>query len=164
MSELPILFVVAIIIGAPVGLLVRYFLFRIGCVLADLPDPSIGKSILAVGIAVAVTIPLLVVGGFILSVVDALVTKQAGAGAIFYPGMAVDMIVCWLLAAVVYWLLLSTSYTKGLIVAGVELLLSALAAALVTAVILVIGAGWQVSTRGTPAGTDAAPTQNKGAP
>jgi len=137
--------VLALVAGVPVVFVVQYFLFRLGCVLADLPDPSIGRSLVAVLIAVGLILPLLVAGGLLLASIET--TRSMQTGLIFYPGMALNLVLCWLLAAVVYWLVLSTSYTKGLVVAGVELLLSALFAALVTAVLMVLGAGWQIAER-----------------
>ena len=125
------------------------FLFRIGCILADLPDPSIAKSILAVALALAVTIPLLVFGGLQLVALEKKLTSQAGM--VFYPGMVLNLVLCWLLAAVVYTLLLRASYTRTLIVSGVELLLSALLVGLATAVLLVAGAGRQIWEKGNTA-------------
>jgi hypothetical protein len=139
---------VGIIVGSLVCLVVRYFLFRVGCILADLPDTTVGRSLAAFLIVVGVTIPLIVFAGYQLSSLEKRLANQAGM--IFYPGLVLSLIVCWLLAAAVYGGVLWTSFTRGLIVAGVELLLTALVAGLVTALILVIGAAWQVWPRGNP--------------
>lgn len=156
MFELTGVTVLALTAAGVVALIVRYFLFRVGCVLADLPDLAVGRSILAVVLAVTITVPLIVIAGIQLVSLEKRLSAQAGM--IFYPAIAASLVVCWWLAAFIYRLVLSTSYTKGLTVAGVELLLSALLAGLVAAVLLVLGAAWQISQPGRALPQSALPT------
>jgi hypothetical protein len=146
MVELTGVTLLALTAAGFVALVVRYFLFRVGCILADLPDLAVGRSILAVVLAVAITVPLIVIAGIQLVSLEKRLSAQAGM--IFYPAMAGSLVICWWLAAFIYRLALSTSYAKGLTVAGVELLLSALLAGLVAAILLVLGAAWQISQPG----------------
>ncbi len=145
MFEWTAMMVLALIGGCLVGLVVRYFLFRIGCILADVADPALGKSILLVVVVAGATLPL---GGWVGVQLLNLEKGLAGSsGLLFYPGLVLYGVLAWFAAATGYSLVLAASYKKSLIIAGVELLLSALLIALVTALVLVGLAGWQIARR-----------------
>jgi hypothetical protein len=60
---------------------------------------------------------------------------------------------CWLVSAGIYALFLAASLRKGLLIAGIELLLMALLTALVAAIVLVFLSLVQITTRPPPART-----------
>jgi len=64
--------------------------------------------------------------------------------------LIVSLLLTWLVSSGIYALLLAASLRKGLIVAGIELLLMALLAALVSAVVLVVLALIQIITSPPP--------------
>ncbi len=151
MGEWPGWVIPAIIGGSVLALLIRYFLFRIGCILADLHDPSVGKSVLVVLLVLAVTAPLGWWAGIWLLSLESKLSAP-----VFYPGLTVYAILAWVATASCYWLILAATYKKSLIIAGVELLLSALLIALVAGLVMVGLAGWQISRRG-PAQSELTP-------
>jgi hypothetical protein len=120
-------------------------LFRLGCILADVTDPTVGGSILVVAVLFLVTIPLGGVVGYYLLAAESVLAAQSGL--IFYSGLGAYVVVVWLLAALVYAFFLGSSFKKGLIVAGIQLLLFALLVALLSALVLVVLAVLQIANR-----------------
>jgi hypothetical protein len=132
------------------------FLFQAGCALADTPERGYFRSLPIYSLAVAVCLPLAVALIWFAGTYDS--DPAASFGAMRILGLIVALILTWLLSAGIYSLLLAASLKKGLIIAGVELLLMALLAALVSAVVLVILAVVQIFNRPpSPARTLSAP-------
>jgi surface polysaccharide O-acyltransferase-like enzyme len=129
-------------------------LFLAGCALADVNGPSFLKAILIYGAAVVVCAPLagllLYLAGKYESDPNALLGPIRGAA------LGVWLLAAWVLSALLYALLLAVSYRKGLLIAGTELLLSGLVAALVSAIVLVVLAVVQIARNPSPR-TTAAP-------
>lgn len=139
-----------------VALIVRVVLFRLGCILADVNEPSLAKSILIVLVVAAVT----GLGGW--SIALALWTAEAAltsqAGLLVFPGLALYQALIVVAAGLLYSAMLAATFKKGLIVAGIEFLLSALLAALLTAGAMVVLASWQYGHRAEgPSGQGAEP-------
>jgi hypothetical protein len=133
-----------VIVGLVVGLIVEVLLFWAGCALADMdPLPGLFKTLLLVT-------PLYVLGvaGTWFAVYrwgfgsENLFTLVGGGRVIgvFVGCLAVN----WIIAGLAYIVLLALSPKVGLFVAGCEMLLRLLMSALVTAVVLVALAGWQI--------------------
>ena len=133
--------------GWALGLLLLYavttLLFYAGCALADVANPSLGRSLLAVGLALLVCLPA---GG---ALVWLLGSYDTDPNVLFGPmrilGITLALLVTWVLSGVLYKFLLTAPYRKGLFISAVELLLGALLSALVTAVVLVILAAVQIA-------------------
>ncbi len=68
-----------------------------------------------------------------------------------------SLLLTWLLSSLLYAFFLAASVPKGLIIAGVELLLMGLLAALVTALVLVVLAVVQIISRPPPVHSRLAP-------
>lgn len=121
---------------------VRFVLFRAGCSLADAGEPGFARS------AALVLAVLLLSAGFVAlpEYLFPVALEQAGpAGRIAVAVVAVAVAAA--VAGVLYAWLLPTTLRRGTTVAGAELLLSLLAAALVAGVVLVIAAGIQLRKR-----------------
>jgi hypothetical protein len=143
------LVVALVLVGGGVALLlVETLLFRAGCALADVTEPSFPLSLLAVGVALAVCLPL---GGLFVYLLGA---YDADPAALFGPmrtlGVLLALLLGWVLSALLYLPFLAAPYKKGLLVAGFELLLRGLLSALVAAVVLVILAIVQIAVRQEP--------------
>ena len=133
------------------------FLFQAGCALADAPERGYFRSLPISSAAVALCLPLVVALVWFAGTYDS--DPAASFGTMRILGLSVALIITWLLSAGIYSLLLAASLKKGLIIAGVELLLMALLAALVSAVVLVILSVVQIFTRPpAPSRTLLAPT------
>jgi hypothetical protein len=141
----PVVLTLAAVLGAVVAVLVGAVLFRAGCALADVAEPAFGKSLLVVGLALLVCLPL---GGAIIYLSG---LYEADPSAVFGPvrkvAALVALLVAWVVSALLYALFLAASYRKGLMIAGVEMLLSGLLSALVAAVVLVVLAVVQIVRR-----------------
>jgi hypothetical protein len=142
--------VVALVLagGGAVFLLVETLLFRAGCALADVTEPSFPWSLLVVGVALVVCLP----PGWLF--VRLLGSYDADPGALLGPmgtlGVLLALLLSWVLSALLYTLFLAAPYKKGLLVAAFELLLRGLLSALVAAVVLVILAVVQIVVRQEP--------------
>ena len=144
-------------LGGLIALLgVGTFLFQAGCALADAPERGYFRSLPISSAAVAVCLPPAAALVWFAGTYDS--DPAASFGAMRILGLTVALILTWLLSAGIYSLLLAASLKKGLIIAGVELLLMALLAALVSAVVLVVLAVVQIFVRPpSPARTLLAP-------
>jgi hypothetical protein len=134
--------------GLIVLLGVGTLLFQAGCALADAPERGYFRSLPVSSLAVIVCLPLAVVLVWFAGTYDS--DPASSFGTMRIMGLIVALILAWLLSAGIYSLLLAASLKKGLIIAGVELLLMGLLAALVSAVVLVALAVVQVFTRPPP--------------
>jgi hypothetical protein len=138
------LLLLAVLAGAAVGLAVAVLLFKASLALADVTEPGLVKSVLVVLAGLAAS-----------GLLSYLVYRLMGLAN--RPEVALDnATVLWLLAAVLLsWLVpallyvptLPVRWQKGVQVAGVEVLLRGLLAALVTGVVLVLLAAVQVVGR-----------------
>lgn len=144
---LPLL--VAVCLGGLIVLLgVGTLLFQAGCALADVPERGYFRALPIYAVAIVVCLPL-----------AALLIAWAGNyesdptiwfGVPRITALIVSLLLTWLLSGVIYKLLLAASFKKGLMIAGIELLLAGLLAALVSAVVLVILAFVQIISRPPP--------------
>jgi hypothetical protein len=140
---------VAVCLGGLIVLLgVGTLLFQAGCALADVPERGYFRALPIYSVAVVVCLPLAVVligwaGNYESD-------PNTRFGALCITALIVSLLLTWLVSGVIYKLLLAASFKKGLIVAGIELLLAGLLAALVSAVVLVILALVQIVSRPPP--------------
>jgi hypothetical protein len=133
-------------LGGLIALLaVGTFLFQAGCALADAPERGYFRSLPIYSVAVVVCLPLAVALVWFAGTYDS--DPAVSFGAMRILGLTVALLLTWLLSAGIYSLLLAASLKKGLIIAGVELLLMVLLAALVSAVVLVVLSVVQIVTR-----------------
>jgi hypothetical protein len=121
------------------------FLFQAGCALADAPERGYLRSLPIYSAAVAVCLPLAVLLIWIAGSYES--DPAASFGTMRILGLIGALILTWLLSAGIYSLFLTASLKKGLIIAGVEVLLMVLLAALISAIILVVLAVVQIFTR-----------------
>jgi hypothetical protein len=143
-------------IGAPLlvvaGLLVLFgvgtLLFQAGCALADVPVRSYFRSLPIYALTVLLCVPLMAVLVWFAGQYDT--DPNVSFGTMRIAALIVSLLLTWLLSSGVYALLLAASLRKGLRIAGVELLLMGLLAALVAAVVLVVLALAQIITRPPP--------------
>lgn len=136
--------VLAGVAGAAVGLAVSVLLFRASLALADVTEPGLVKSVLVVLAGIAAS-----------GLLSYLVYRLMGLAD--RPEMALDsatvswlgaaLFLSWLVPALLYVPALPVRWRKGAQVAGVEVLLRGLLAALVTGVVLVVLAAVQVVGR-----------------
>jgi hypothetical protein len=140
----PVVSGLAAVLGAVVAVLVGVVLFRAGCALADVAEPAFGKSLLLVGLALLVCVPL---GGAIIYLSGRYEADPAVFGPVRGLATLAALLVAWVVSALLYALFLAASYRKGLVIAGLEMLLSGLLSALVLAVVLVVLAVVQIVRR-----------------
>jgi hypothetical protein len=153
------LLILAVIGGGLAAWVVQLFLFRIGCILADVPEPSWGHTLLLVTPLFLIFAPVAFYLVLVLS--DLAKAHDMPLNLVLIPGLIGYLLVIWVLDTVIYRLVLRASYKKGMIVAGVELVLTGLASALVTGVVLVILAAVQFSERRADLGNHAPTTVNR---
>jgi hypothetical protein len=123
-------------------------LFLAGCALADVNGPSFLKALLIYGAAVVVCVPL---AGLLLYLEGKYEPNPAALlGPARGAALGVWLLATWVVSALIYALALATPYRKGLVIAGTELLLSGLLAALVSAVVLVVLALVQIARHPSP--------------
>jgi hypothetical protein len=144
---------VTLFVGVIVGVPVMTVLFRAGCSLADVIEPSFGASLAWVTLTLAVGLPL---GWLLFRVLGARDSDPDGLlGPMHVLGMVLGLLLSLAVSGVAYKYILRTSFGKGQLIAGFELLLGALLTTLVAAVALVVLAGMQIINR--PAARAAAP-------
>jgi CDP-diglyceride synthetase len=144
---------VTILIGVVVGIPVLTVLFRAGCSLADVLEPNFAASLAWVTLTLAVGLPL---GWLLFRVLGARDADPDGLlGPMHVLGMILGLLLSLSISGVAYKFILRTSYGKGQLIAGFELLLGALLTTLVAAIVLVVLAGVQIVNR--PAARAAAP-------
>jgi hypothetical protein len=122
----------------------RFMVFRASCALADAGETGAGRSILLV-IGV-----LVLCAGFGLLPGYLFPPVPEDAGVRRFVACAAALLVAAPVAAVAYAWLLPTTLRRGIVVAGVELLLGTLLAALIVGVVLVVLAGFQLARRPQP--------------
>ncbi len=143
-------------LGALVALLgVGTFLFQAGCALADVPERGYFRSLPIYSATLVICLPLAAVLVWYAGRYDA--DPGDSFGGMRLAALAASLMLTWMLSAVIYTLLLSASLQKGLLIAGVELLLMTLLAALLSAIVLVVLAFVQIVTRPPPVKTDLTP-------
>ena len=136
------------VIGPPVAWVVTTLLFLAGCALADVPPPSLVKAGGVVAAALAVCVPLGWVAMHFLGKQDADPSVILGPMRILALGLS--LLASWVVSAVLYALFLAAPYTKGLVIAAVELLLGTLLTALLSGVVLVVLALVQIGRKPEP--------------
>jgi hypothetical protein len=137
-----------IVVAGFVGLLALVglgtFLFQAGCALADVPDRGYFRSLSIYSATVVFCVPIAAVLIWLAGRYDTDADDWFGTYRIAAALLA--LLLTWLLSAGVYALLLAGSLRKGLMIAGVELLLMALLAALVAGIVFVVLAFVQIGT------------------
>lgn len=124
------------------------FLFQAGCALANVPERSYFRSL---PIYAASLVLCLLLGAALLWFAGRYDTDPNESFGRFHVAASLtSLLLTWLLSALLFSLLLSASIRKGLIIAGIELLLLALLAALVAGIVLVVLACVQIGTRPPP--------------
>ncbi len=121
------------------------FLFQAGCALADVPDRGYFRSLPIYSATLVLWLPLAAVLIWFAGRYDADPNEWFGTNRI--AASVVALLLAWLLSAGFYALLLAGSLRKGLTIAGVELFLLLLLAALLSAIVLVVLACVQIGTR-----------------
>jgi hypothetical protein len=135
-----------LVIAGLAGVLVLFgvgtLLFQAGCALADVPVRGYLRSLPVYSIAAVLCAPLIGVLLWFAGRYES--DPNAAFGSARIAALIVSLLLSWLLSSGIYALLLAASLRKGLLIAGIELLLMALLAALVSAVVLVILAFVQI--------------------
>jgi len=149
---------VLIILGSLLLLLgVGTFLFQAGCALADVPDRGYFRALWIYSATVVVCLPLSAALIWFAGRYDADPNDWFGIWHLAAAGGA--LLLSWVVSAGIYSWYLAASLRKGLLIAALELLLIALSATLVAAIVLVVLAAIQISTK-TPTKSDREPTGN----
>ncbi len=125
------------------------FLFQAGCALADVPEGGDFRALPIYSAALVVSLPLAAVLIWFAGHYDA--DPNDWFGPVRLTAAVGSLALIWLLSGGIYKLFLAASLRKGLTIAGIELLLMVLLAALVSAVALVVLAIVQITTRPPPA-------------
>ncbi len=137
------------ILATLVGLLVLFgvgtFMFQAGCALADVPDRGYFRALPIHSATIVVCLPLAALLIWFVGRYDADPNDWFGNYRIAAAVGA--LLLTWVLSAGIYSMLLSASLRKGMLIAALELLLSALLAALIAAVVLVVLAIVQINMR-----------------
>jgi hypothetical protein len=130
-------------------------LFQAGCALADVPERGYFRALPIYALALVLCLPAAAALVWYAGRYESDPNESFGA---FRLGATVlSLLFSWFLSAGVYALLLAASLRKGLLIAGIELVLMALLAALVSAVVLVVLSLVQITTRPPPARTGQTP-------
>jgi hypothetical protein len=141
------------VLGAWVGTAVLLLglgtvLFRAGCALADVADPSLLKSFVVADLALVICLPL----AWLL--VHVLASFEADPGTVFGPMRGLGVLLATgsglTVAALLYTLLLATPLKKSLMIAATELFLGVLLSSLLAGVILVVLSIVQITHKPTP--------------
>src|SRR5262245_58556401 len=115
------------------GLLVLFgvgtLLFQAGCALADVPVRGYFRSLPIYGLAVPLCVPLIAALVWFAGRYDS--DPNTAFGSMRIVALIVSLALTWLLSSGIYALLLAASLRKGLAIAGIELLLMGLLAALI---------------------------------
>jgi hypothetical protein len=141
-----------LVLAGLAGILVLFgvgtLLFQAGCALADVPVRGYFRSLPVYSAAAVICVPLIGVLLWFAGRYES--DPNATFGSMRIAALIVALLLTWLLSSGIYALLLAASLRKGLLIAGIELLLMALLAALVSAVVLVILAFVQIVTSAPP--------------
>ncbi len=121
------------------------FLFQAGCALADVPERGYFRALPIYSASLIVCLPVAAALIWFVGRYDA--DPNDWFGNLRIAAAIGSLLLSWLLSAVIYALLLAAPLRKGLLIAGVELLLMALLAALVSALVLVVLALVQIGMR-----------------
>src|SRR4051794_30935301 len=127
------------LLGLALGLLVQTLVFRAAVALADVPDPGFFRSLLLVTLVAVVCAPPSVFIPHFLGVSGS--PEGEGFGPLPALGVALALLLNWAVPALVYVPALTVPLRKGMLVAGLDLSLRALLAALLLGVALVVLAG-----------------------
>ena len=123
-------------------------LFQAGCALADVPDRGYVRALPIYSAALVICLPLAAVVVWFAGRYES--DPNNAFGSMRIAASIGSLFGVWLLSAGIYALLLAASLRKGLLIAGIELLLMGLLAALVSAIVLVVLALIQITTRPPP--------------
>jgi hypothetical protein len=131
------------------GLLVLFgagtLLFQAGCALADVPERGFFRALPIYSAALVLCLPA--ASALVWFAGRYEVDPNDSFGIARIAALIVSLLLSWLLSAGIFALLLAASLRKGLVIAGIELLLMALLAALVAAIVFVILSLVQIATR-----------------
>lgn len=140
------------VVGGLAGVLVLFgvgtLLFQAGCALADVPVRGYFRSLPVYSAAAVICVPL--IGVFLWFAGRYESDPNTSFGSMRIAALIVSLLLTWAVSSGIYALLLAASLRKGLMVAGIELLLMALLAALVSAVVLVVLALIQIISSPPP--------------
>jgi hypothetical protein len=131
-------------VGSVVVLLgVGPLLFQAGCALADINGPNFLRSLGMFLLTLVICVPL--VGSLWWLAGGSLHDSATWWGPWCLVALLGGAILAWFISALLYRLTVAASYRKGLMIAGTELVLGVLLTALISAVVLVVLAGVQIS-------------------
>jgi hypothetical protein len=134
------------------GILVLFgvgnFLFQAGCALADVSERSYLRSLPIYSATVVLCLPLAWAIIWYAGTYEA--DPTAKFGTMRWAGTVAALVLTWILSALIYTVWLAAPVKKGLLIAGTEMLMMALLAALVSAVVLVVLAFVQIFSRPAP--------------
>lgn len=125
------------------------FLFQAGCALADVPERGYFRALPLYSATLVVSLPLAALLVWFAGRYDA--DPNDWSGSLHISAALASLVLIWVLSGGLYALFLAASLRKGLLIAGIELLLMALSGALISAVVLVVLAFVQISTQPPPA-------------
>ncbi len=138
------------------------FLFQAGCALADVPARGYFRSLPIYSATLVFWVPLAAALIWFAGRFDTDPNDWFGTNRIV--ASVVALLLAWLLSAGIYALLLAGSLRKGLTIAGVELFLLLLLAALLSGIVLVVLAFVQIGTRAPTQRVDNGPTDSLSRP
>jgi hypothetical protein len=130
------------------------FLFQAGCALADVPDRGYLR---ALPIYSAKLIVCLLLAALLIWFAGLYDSNPDGFGNMRVVAALLALLLTWVVSSLIYRLLLAGSLRKGMMIAGIELLLMALLAVLVAAIVMVVLALVQIGTRPPPRAAQAPP-------
>ena len=138
----------ALLAAAVVSVALPGVILRASCSVADVKEPSYLVSF-PLGYAIVAAYGLLCwLFVYLLGRLDA--DPDAPFGSMHLCGYAIAIVLGWAAAALLYRLVLAPSFAKGFWVAGLQLLLHGLAAALTAALVLTALSVWQLLQFPTP--------------
>jgi len=146
MSDFTFLLMVSgIVVGIVIALVLRYFIFIASCALVDV-DPSTFKSILIVLFALTIS---LIIGVPMYYFGQTLLNPQTQTS-LYILWWVLTLAVVWGVLGLLYIPALPVPFTKGLLLSAYEIVLGALANALLIGAILVVFATVQILTKTNP--------------
>lgn len=144
--------ILAVLGGLLVLLGVGTVLFQAGCALADVPERGFFRALPIYSATLIVCLPGAAALVWYAGRYEA--DPNEAFGVLRIGALIASFFVSWLLSAGIYAVLLAASLRKGLLIAGIELLLLALLAALISAIIFVVLSLVQITTRPPPVRTE----------
>jgi hypothetical protein len=131
-------------------------LFQAGCALADVNGPNFLRSLGLFVVTLVVCVPI--IAGLWWLAGASPNDSATWWGPMCLAALVGGGILAWIVSGLIYMLTLAAPYRKGLVIAGTELILGVLLTALISAVVLVVLAGVQISKQAPGRATGDAPT------